>query len=85
MLDNDPTPLPFTLSDRDMIRDTHQGVKDLLTKFDAQHKRLDEHHQRLLELERIHEQGKGAAWVMRLMWIVLVAAYGALGWHISKH
>lgn len=74
-MENDSVTLQFTVSDRDMLRDTNQGVKHILEK-------LDPMHERIVELERLKEQATGAAWALKLLWAVVIAICGLFGWHI---
>jgi hypothetical protein len=76
---NDSLKLIFAVSDRDMLRDTHRAVLEVLQKLDAMERRV-------MKLEQIQHQNRGALRLMKVFWGVLVAAIMAyFGWRQSGH
>ena len=74
---NDSLKLIFAVSDRDMLRDTHRAVLEILDE-------LREMKHRVTELEREQEQNRGAVRVMKMLWGGAVAAVMAyFGWKQS--
>lgn len=77
-MENELTPLQFTVSDRDMLRDTATGVKQILEKLEPMTKRVD-------SLEADRNKAAGALGSLKWVWGAIVALMGVFGWHVAKH
>jgi hypothetical protein len=82
-MENDHTPLQFTVSDRDMLRDTYQGVQAIIKRLDGGEDRFEKHEARIKHLESESDQQKGWRSALIMTWIVLGGLGGLVAWLVS--
>ena len=72
MATNEDVELHYTMTDRDLARDTHKLVGELVRDF-------RDFQSRLVQLENMREQGKGVAWMVRGLFAAVVGLFTIVG------